>query len=76
MAKSNRIINIGNTETEVKKLQHDRNPGKTIVDIFFRGKDIPDEELSDDLKETVQHIRTRLEGEKIVRFHINNNNYF
>ncbi len=61
MTKSNKIVNIGNTETEIRQRQHDNNPDKAIVNIFFRGKDIPDAELSDELRETVQHIRKHLD---------------
>lgn len=65
MSKNSNIIKIGDTETEIRQRQHDNNPGKAIVDIFIRGKDIPDEELSDDLKETVDAVRKGLRQEKI-----------
>lgn len=70
MTKSGKIVNIGNTKTEIRQFQHDSNPGKVIVDIFIRGIDIPEEELSDDLKETVQNVRTGLQAQEIVRKHI------
>ena len=65
MSKNSKIINIGETETEVRQKQHDNNPGKAIVDIFCRGIDIPDEELSEDLKETVDAVRKGLRQEEI-----------
>ena len=70
MKNKNKIIMLGRSETEVRQRQHDNNPGKVIVDIFCRGIDIPEEELSDDLKETVQNVRTGLQAQEIVRKHI------
>ena len=65
MSDNSKIISIGETETEVRQKQHDKNPGKAIVDIFCRGIDIPDEELSEDLKETVDAVRKGLRQEEI-----------
>lgn len=65
MSENSKIISIGETETEVRQKQHDNNPGKAIVDIFCRGIDIPDEELSEDLKETVDAVRKGLRQEEI-----------
>ena len=65
MSDNSKIISIGETETEVRQKQHDNNPGKAIVDIFCRGIDIPDEELSEDLKETVDAVRKGLRQEEI-----------
>ena len=62
MTKSGKIVNIGNTKTEIRQRQHDNNPGKVIVDIFIRGIDIPEEKLSDDLKETVRNVRAGLQA--------------
>ena len=73
---SNKIIMIGDTETEVRRRQHDNNPGKVIVDIFCRGIDIPEEELSDALKETVRNVRTGLQAQENERKHIDITNYF
>ena len=64
---------LGSTETEVRQRQHDNNPGKVIVDIFCRGIEIPDEELSEELRETVQDIRAKLNAREIVQKHLNNN---
>lgn len=72
MNNSNKVITLGNTETEIRQRQHDNNPGKVIVDIFIRGIDIPDEELSEDLIETVQGIRAKLNAQEIVRNQIKN----
>lgn len=73
---SNKIIMIGGTETETRRRQHDNNPGKVIVDIFCRGIDIPEEELSDDLKETVRNVHAGLQAQELVRKHIDITNYF
>ena len=54
MKKPDKIIMLGSTETQVRQRQHDNNPGKVIVDIFCRGIDIPEEELSDALKSCTQ----------------------
>ena len=70
MKNKNKIIMLGRSETEVRQRQHDNNPGKVIVDIFCRGIDIPEEELSDDLKETVQNVRAGLQAQETVRKHI------
>ncbi len=72
MNNSNKVITLGNTETEIRQRQYDNNPGKVIVDIFIRGIDIPDEELSEDLIETVQGIRAKLNAQEIVRNQIKN----
>lgn len=72
MNNSNKVVSIGTTETEIRQRQHDANPGKVIVDIFCRGIDIPDEELSSELRETVQDIRAKLNAEKIVQNWIKN----
>ena len=64
MTKSGKIVNIGNTKTEIRQCQHDSNPGKVIVDIFIRGIDIPDEQLSEDLRETVRNVRAGLQVQK------------
>lgn len=72
MNNSNKVVSIGTTETEIKQRQHDANPGKVIVDIFCRGIDIPDEELSSELRETVQDIRAKINAEKIVQNWIKN----
>lgn len=71
--RSNNVIMLGSTETEVRQRQHDNNPGKVIVDIFCRGIEIPDEELSEELRETVQDIRAKLNAREIVQKHLNNN---
>lgn len=76
MKKLDKIIMLGSTETEVRQRQHDNNPGKVIVDIFCRGIDIPEEELSDDLKETVRNVRAGLQAQENVRKHIDITNYF
>lgn len=76
MNNSNKIIMLGNTETEIRQRQHDNNPGKVIVDIFIRGIDIPEEELSEDLRETVKHIHAKLTAQKTVLKHVNSNNTF
>ena len=73
MNNSNKVVSIGNTETEIRQRQHDANPGKVIVDIFCRGIDIPDEELSDELRETVQGIRAKLNAQEIVQKYLSNN---
>ena len=70
MKNKNKIIMLGCSETEVRQRQHDNNPGKVIVDIFCRGIDIPEEELSDDLKGTVQNVRAGLQAQEPVRKHI------
>lgn len=70
MKNKNKIIMLGHSETEVRQRQHDNNPGKVIVDIFCRGIDIPEEELSDDLKETVRNVRAGLQAQETVRKHI------
>lgn len=72
MNNSNKVVSIGTTETEIRQRQHDANPGKVIVDIFCRGIDIPDEELSSELRETVQDIRAKINAEKIVQNWIKN----
>ena len=63
---------LGSTETEVRQRQHDANPGKVIVDIFCRGIEIPDEELSEELRETVQDICAKLNAQEIVQNWIKN----
>lgn len=72
MNNSNKVVSIGTTETEIRQRQHDANPGKVIVDIFCRGIEIPDEELSEELRETVQDIRAKLNAGKIVQNWIKN----
>lgn len=72
MNNSNKVVSIGTTETEIRQRQHDANPGKVIVDIFCRGIEIPDEELSSELRETVQDIRAKINAEKIVQNWIKN----
>lgn len=72
MNNSNKVVSIGTTETEIRQRQHDANPGKVIVDIFCRGIDIPDEELSEELRETVQDIRAKLNAQEIVQNWIKN----
>lgn len=76
MKKPDKIIMLGSTEIQVRQRQHDNNPGKVIVDIFCRGIDIPEEELSDDLKETVRNVRTGLQAQENMRKHIDITNYF
>ena len=66
MKKPDKIIMLGNTETQVRQRQHDNNPGKVIVDIFCRGIDISEEELSDALKETVRNVRTGLQAQENI----------
>lgn len=66
MKKPDKIIMLGSTETQVRQRQHDNNPGKVIVDIFCRGIDIPEEELSDALKETVRNVRTGLQAQENI----------
>lgn len=73
MNSSNKVIMLGNTETEIRQRQYDNNPGKVIVDIFCRGIDIPEEELSEDLRETVQDIRAKLNAQEIVQKYLSNN---
>lgn len=73
MSKLDKVVKLGNTETEIKQRQHDANPGKVIVDIFCRGIDIPEEELSEDLRETVQDIRAKLNAQEIVQKYLSNN---
>lgn len=70
--RSNNVIMLGSTETEVRQRQHDANPGKVIVDIFCRGIEIPDEELSEELRETVQDICAKLNAQEIVQNWIKN----
>ena len=76
MKNKNKIIMLGRSKTEVRQRQHDNNPGKVIVDIFCRGIDIPEEELSDDLKETVRNVRAGLQAQEAVRKHIDITDYF